>query len=217
MIGVSKVICMIINVRLNNYRSFEKETTFSMVPSYTKNDDPDIINIAGNVNVLRFGLLYGANSSGKTNLIKFIYDFGELFFKGFSNPSLKKNYCRNHEANMNKPTIFEITFSSEQRIFTYGVKTLLSKQTVLSEWVDEIMPSNGKIKHLFLREDTFKTVEDFFPSAKKDEEKQRLSVYINDLLESKNPSGSLFATELSSKKYDKKSQFYFLKEVRHFF
>lgn len=59
---------MLVNFTVKNYRSFKEERTFSMEASSIKEHEEAVIK-AGNHRLLPLAIIYGANSSGKSNLI----------------------------------------------------------------------------------------------------------------------------------------------------
>ena len=63
---------MLVNFTVKNYRSFKEERTFSMEASSIKEHEEAVIK-AGNHRLLPLTIIYGANSSGKSNLISAIY------------------------------------------------------------------------------------------------------------------------------------------------
>lgn len=66
---------MIQELRIKNFLSFKEEVTFSFEASKDKTfEESQSVEVAKNVRLLRFAVLYGANASGKSNLLM-SYDF----------------------------------------------------------------------------------------------------------------------------------------------
>ncbi len=63
---------MLVNFTVKNFRSFKEERTFSMEASSIKEHEKAVIK-AGYHRLLPLTIIYGANSSGKSNLIFAIY------------------------------------------------------------------------------------------------------------------------------------------------
>lgn len=62
---------MLIRFRVKNFRSLKEEQELSMVASTLKDKQESVTQVAGlNVGLLRVAAIYGANASGKTNVIK---------------------------------------------------------------------------------------------------------------------------------------------------
>src|SRR5581483_3784236 len=59
---------MLLKFKVSNYLSFKDEVELNMEPSSIREHVDD--NIAADYNLLRSAVLYGANSSGKSNLFK---------------------------------------------------------------------------------------------------------------------------------------------------
>jgi len=70
---------MILNLEFKNYRSFKGICSFTTEPTSSKAKVENLCevetNAEGNKKVLRVSLIFGANASGKTNIIKFLYGF----------------------------------------------------------------------------------------------------------------------------------------------
>ena len=64
---------MLVSFSVTNFRSFREEQTFSLVASkrFAEDHPEHTVAIPGtDERVLRFGVLYGANGAGKSNLLK---------------------------------------------------------------------------------------------------------------------------------------------------
>ena len=70
---------MILNLEFQNYRSFKGTCSFTTEPSSSKAKIDNLCevetNAEGNKKALKISLIYGANASGKTNIVKFLYGF----------------------------------------------------------------------------------------------------------------------------------------------
>ena len=61
---------MLIRFRVSNFRSFCGEQEFSLVAARLKGDENPIVYVSENLSVLRCAGIYGANASGKSNLLR---------------------------------------------------------------------------------------------------------------------------------------------------
>ena len=62
---------MLINFSIENFRSIKNKVTLSFEASNSNDlEDYFIINAPNNVRLLKLGLIYGANASGKTTILK---------------------------------------------------------------------------------------------------------------------------------------------------
>lgn len=70
---------MILNLEFKNYRSFKDICSFTTEPNSSKAKSENIYEVEtlaeGLKKALKISLIYGANASGKTNVIKFLYGF----------------------------------------------------------------------------------------------------------------------------------------------
>ena len=118
---------MLINFKFSNFRSFKNETEFSMLASRQTSMN-DILIRKNNLRILPCTVVYGANASGKTNLIMAILFMRELVIRG----SIKDNlhgrpvisnlellpFFQNGEK---KPIKLEMDFIIEDMYFRYGI------------------------------------------------------------------------------------------------
>lgn len=93
----------------------------------------------GKRKVLKFSSIYGANASGKSNLIKAIDTGKQIILNTLAGLEFKKEFCRNQKTNANKPTMFEYEFTINGRCFAYGFTVNLDNKIVLSEWLYELI------------------------------------------------------------------------------
>ena len=67
---------MILNLEIKNYRSFKDVCSFTTEPTSSKAKVDNICEVETNAEelkkALKISLIYGANASGKTNIIKFL-------------------------------------------------------------------------------------------------------------------------------------------------
>ena len=68
---------MLLEFTVENFLSFKNRTTFSMIASKGRKQPNNLIGF-NKINILKSAVIYGANASGKTNLInalKFVNQF----------------------------------------------------------------------------------------------------------------------------------------------
>ena len=88
--------------------------------------------------VLKFSSIYGANASGKTNLIRAIDTGKKIVLNTMDGMDLYDKFCRSNHDNAQQPTLFEYEFTIGNRCFAYGFTVCLREHTVLSEWLYEM-------------------------------------------------------------------------------
>lgn len=103
-----------------------------------------------NRNVLKFSAIYGANASGKSNLIHAVSCGKRIILGTMEQEFLRDKYCRNRKANKDKPTLFEYEFSIGEKCYAYGFTVNLWEQAVLTEWLYEL---NGPKENIIFERD----------------------------------------------------------------
>jgi AAA15 family ATPase/GTPase len=122
---------MLVEYRTSNTLSFKDMAELSMVASKDKTHDGENTFIFDNIKFLRSAVIYGANGSGKTNLINtFSYMrslvLGQISLKDFS--FKLDSACRN------RPSYFEVVFyDSDNKRYRYGFET--SEKEIVAEWL----------------------------------------------------------------------------------
>lgn len=131
---------MLIGFSFENVSSFKNLHHLSMEASSLKKDDflhENVININDSQKFLKSTLIYGANASGKTNLIKVIRWFSHIVLDSYKN--IEHNVLENvmpfilDEENIKKPSEFEIVFIEENTKYRYGLSIFNNK--IQEEWL----------------------------------------------------------------------------------
>ena len=125
---------MISEFRVENYLSFREEQILSFEPSSDKEYESQYcVEVKEGVKVLKLGLVYGANASGKTNLLKSL-EFLRRFIlqqkKDKTEPTGSVPF-QFDDSYSNKPSSFELTFYLNQIKYVYSV--VLNEKRVLEE------------------------------------------------------------------------------------
>lgn len=123
---------MLLNFKVENYRSFGEEQSISMIAGSVRNHTMHTI-VAGDRKALCFAAVFGANASGKSNLVGAMYD-SRSFILGLY-PFNPMEYNRRSKDNVSKPTSFEYTISIADSIFVYGFGIVLSERRIIDEWL----------------------------------------------------------------------------------
>jgi len=151
---------MLVQFSVSNYKSFKEKMTFSMVGAVNKEHDMHIYD-KGKLQVLKTSVIYGANASGKSNLIKAI-----MFMKSFVLNSSKELQAQDiiqlepfllDSQTAKQPSEFEVAFYVGAILYRYGF--CADTRKVHREWLYYKKDIKGaKEIPLFLREaDTLKT------------------------------------------------------------
>ncbi len=126
---------MLIEFRVKNYRSFRDEQVLSLVASSDKTLNQNCVSI-GKLRLLKVVGIYGANASGKSNLIKAINCMQKLVldsadFKPGRNLGVTPFLLDNKS--QKEPTSFEVTFLQNGIRYQYGFN--VTNNRVQEEWL----------------------------------------------------------------------------------
>ena len=199
---------MLVKVSVENFKSFDSQVELSMISSGKIQSLKDHKITIKSTNILKHAVIYGANASGKSNLV----DFFGLFKRTIQNNiplEAVEWYCKNREENKTKKSSFEIQFTLNNRFYAYGFSAILKERKIIDEWLYELY-QDGSYKMIFERElnkcpilgDKIKLNAD---------EKKRFEVYAEDF---KGNTEYLFLSEMNrGKKYQNNSKLLFFQEV----
>lgn len=118
------------------------EQTLNMVATPLKDHPGHCVEIPGSdKSVLQIGVIYGANASGKSNLVKAMFFaqqmiLGRTTLKGFAQNRFR--FVKDEQ-----PASFEFRFLSGGQVFVYGFTT--TQEAILKEWLDVMSESNREI------------------------------------------------------------------------
>lgn len=114
---------MILDITIKNYRSFKEEVNFSLKAESSKSKSDNVFQTKcgsdENVRLLKTAMIYGANASGKSNLLKAMFDIVNLVChsttKAGENVFVYDSFKFNTET-INKPVEFSIEFIGKDSI-----------------------------------------------------------------------------------------------------
>ena len=109
-----------------NFKSFKEETTLDMLASSIKEHPHDVVTDMMEEKVLKVAAIYGANASGKSNVIEAFAAMKNMVLYSFrQNIFSTKNDIEPHWfEEKNVPTEFNVIFSTEGDIYQYGFSVL---------------------------------------------------------------------------------------------
>lgn len=172
---------MLVGFSVGNFKSFDVVQSISFLPSKIIRHKEHIANL-GNHRVLKSGLIFGANASGKSNLIQAVSFSRNIIVRGLDKVDLSKKYFRIRNQNYNKPGIFEYHIIVNEKAYIYGIEISYSKQEIISEWLCRLEDKSKKKVYLFKRnvdESGISNVETDIKRISKDVS-ERVSVYFED-------------------------------------
>lgn len=126
---------MLVSFSVENFRSFSKEQTFSLVASGRlsgahENHTVPIPN--SDQRVLRIGVMYGANGAGKSNLFRALQYMERLVLSSRKGKGTLRERFKFSEM-QNKPSAFDLVFVCKGNLYRYGFK--VDDLYVVEEWL----------------------------------------------------------------------------------
>ena len=159
---------MLLSFTVGNFRSFKDNKTFSMKAASIQ-ELKDFVRKECDIDILPVTAIYGANSSGKSNLLLAMQAMKDVLLSSIkTNPSenLDTDIFKLDEAYSQKPTHFEVICTIESKIYRYGFEYNAKK--IMREWLFDA--TKGKEKLLFTRNEKGIGVDDKFVEGKGKEE-----------------------------------------------
>jgi len=134
---------MIVEFSITNYKSFKSESTLSFIGSNTTKElEGENTFIWNDYKFLKSNAIYGANASGKSNLINALSVMKRIILTSFQHALSEKNtninvkpFLLNIET-INNPTTFEVVFIVNERQYRYGFE--IKDNIISSEWLFHI-------------------------------------------------------------------------------
>ncbi len=156
---------MILEFCATNYLSIKDELKLSFVSTPLKEtsaEPNDLFALADTgISLVRSAVIYGANASGKSNVLKAF-----AFYKRFITDSFKDSQAgeaidvenfRLNATTVDEPTSLEATFTDGEYVYRYGFE--VDNQSVQMEWLyRRVCKKRAKEVELFYREDGMTTV-----------------------------------------------------------
>lgn len=200
---------MLIKLTVSNFKSFERKTSFTMISSNKIQGNKDHkVRLMTSTNVLKYAVIYGANASGKSNLVE-AFNFIKYCIRNGVPAESAEFFCKNSKENKNTPSEFEIQFSLDKKIYAYGFSVLMNSREIESEWLYQLH-QNGSAYPIFEWERG--TAPAFGEKLiLKGTDASRANTYKDDFDEN---SGTLFLSAMSKgKKYNSESQLAVIKDI----
>ncbi len=111
---------MLIRFAIKNLFSFKEETEFNLLPSKAKRLSHHKYSKSG-IEILKLSALYGANGSGKSNLIRSISLLKMMILKGAIPNSLTSQKFKLSESSQTEPVELAIEFFANNTIYYYSI------------------------------------------------------------------------------------------------
>lgn len=132
---------MLLQFIVENFRSFHQESILNLVPAKSRIHKDHILKDSESgrpVEALPLAVLYGANASGKSNLIRAISFAQKLVIEGTRSDSpVPTEPFRLATEAADKPSRFEFLFKHEHILYTYGFLT--TRTEIKEEWLFAVL------------------------------------------------------------------------------
>ena len=118
---------MLIRFNVKNFLSFSEREDgrteeFSMIAGKVRSKKEHVYD-DGKIKLLKFAAIYGANASGKSNLVKAMEFMKRVVLQGFPKGYTEK-YCKASAENKDKASYFEIELMLNARYYSYGFEVI---------------------------------------------------------------------------------------------
>jgi len=205
---------MLIRFSVENFKSFNDRQELVMIPAKKLKTNKEHVIALNKVSVLRNATIYGANASGKTNIIDAIR-FAKFVITKKIPMEASKMYCRVFSENQEKESKFEFEIYKNGKFYAYGFSLLMSEQIIKSEWLYELLPGKNTQTMLFERETDTNRLELGEDLMLDEIDTMRFKTYKLDFED--NNTG-LFIREMNrNKKMNKDSKLTFFRDVFEWF
>lgn len=183
---------MLVRFAVENFRSFSKFAQISMVANGRMNRlDNHTMNV-GDFKLLKAAYVYGANASGKSNLIKAVDFARRIILNGSARNVRLDQYSKMLKDGPNQPGVFQFEILLENKVYSYGFALSYRDGSIVEEWLYELR-RNGTEFCFYARDKESSVTTDL---RLKGEQKLRFDIYAEDI---KAVPKDLFLTELAEK------------------
>ena len=199
---------MLVKISVENFKSFDQKEELSMISSNKIRGNKSHRVKIKQTQLLKNAVVYGANASGKSNLVAAFAFIKRALLEGLPIGSAN-DFCRNKEANKTRESVFELQFTVGKTFYAYGFSAILSQRKITGEWLYELLQDGGA-RQLFEREEGKAPV---LGGATKitASEKNRFAIYSEDFVGQKD---RLFLSEMNrGKSFDPDSHLSFFHET----
>lgn len=154
---------MLVDFTLRNFLSFKEEVSFSMLAAksvkehdmYDSDESCNVINVPNSDSkILKVAAIYGANGSGKSNLLSAMSFFKQMVLDSFKDDSILRrakelSYQFSVESK-DEPSSFEMMFIIKDKRYRYGFEIL--NESIESEWLFVKPLESSRESYCFRRE-----------------------------------------------------------------
>ena len=132
---------MLVEFAIQNFKSFKELQVFSLEASASKEEELDdnilrVVKTNGNYRIVKTKAIYGANASGKSNLILGLVAMWKIIESNLKYDDVFQDFVSPYRLNneqRNQPSYFQIIFIHDGNKYRYGFE--VDKEKVHKEWL----------------------------------------------------------------------------------
>ena len=130
---------MLLEFAIQNFKSYKDLQVFSMEASKEKENDENVVRVVktkGDYRVVKTKAIYGANASGKSNLIRGLVSMWQIIKYNLIDKEVFQKFIspyRQDENLRNQPSYFQIIFTEDGNKYRYGFE--VDQEKVHREWL----------------------------------------------------------------------------------
>jgi len=149
---------MLIAFKVSNFKSFKEETIFSLLANHDKESliDSNVFEAPFNLTLLKSGVIYGGNASGKTKFfeaLQFMLQFVSNSSKeGQIDELIGVDPFRLSSTTEKEASVFEIQFIHDGQLFRYGFEA--DRSSIKEEWLFH-RPKTKEVELFYRTEQNF--------------------------------------------------------------
>ena len=207
---------MLIRFAVENFLSFKEMTEFSMIAGKVTRHSNHIA-ICNNKRVLKGAFMFGANASGKTNLIRAVDFARDIITQGLESTNCDKKYFRINSAYKNKTGVFQFDVFAGGHFYSYGFALSYIEPAIEEEWLYRL--DDNKEFCVFLRSkaensDSFRFSSDI--RFREKTQQDRFDLYASDISASKMKK-TLFLSDVIMRSPDDEPDYQAFRDVMKWF
>ncbi len=182
---------MILRVRVKNFLSFNEEAEFSMVPGKSRLKQEHKTSPVRGLSALKASIVYGANASGKSNLVKAVAFMKYMVLHGTRPDSIidYHKFLLSESAKVSDSKI-EIEFQAGDKNYDYGIE--FNNEEIVNEWLYEFTKRSDSL--IYERKKGKFSLDGLAKKNKSEKSKQYLQFFADST-----PKNQLFLHEVFSR------------------
>lgn len=141
---------MLIRFNVRNFLSIYTKQEFSMLTGNVRGKNEQVSKVNNN-EILKYSSIYGANASGKSNLVKAIRFAQDSLVHGFDKGSTVTKYCKLKQEYKTEESYFDFEIIVNGISYSYGFTMILSLGIVIGEWLYQLK-YEAEPKLIFMRD-----------------------------------------------------------------